>query len=282
MIATHINWAYPVAHFPSESMTVDILTHTLSGVAVATCVASFMPTPQGRWRLLLLGAVAGAFPDLDALSLWSGFDHSIGAYFGLSKGALIYTGQWWYSHHAFLHSIAASLLLASLWTLGRFGVNRLRQRHPPKRAYALALLTFILAYWAHLAGDLPTPSAYWDGVALFWPSVNYIGGTGQVWWWHNYDVFLLILLCVVLNIVVLACAKWLKQATPKLTCGIFLLTLSLVLYQINTRQYDYSYSGNAPNYTQMDTHARQEQQRILGPRLYGYMLAFERRLPVYF
>lgn len=96
MIATYINWAYPVAHFPSESMTVDILTHTLSGVAVATCVASFMPTPQGRWRLLLLGAVAGALPDLDALSLWSGFDHSIGAYFGLSKGALIYTGQWWY------------------------------------------------------------------------------------------------------------------------------------------------------------------------------------------
>ena len=260
----------------------DILTHTLSGVAVATCVASLMPTATGRWRLLLLGAVAGACPDLDALSLWSGFDRSIGAYFGLAKGGVIYTGKWWYSHHAFLHSVAASLLLAGLWTLGRYGVNQLRQRHPPKQAYGLALLTFVLAYWAHLAGDLPTPDAYWGGVALFWPSTDYVGGTGHIWWWHNYDVFLLILLCVVFNIMALACAKWLKQATPKLTCGMFVLTLGLVLYQINTRQYDYAYSGNTPNYALMDEQARLEQQRILGPRLYGYMRAFERRLPVYF
>jgi hypothetical protein len=57
--------------------------------------------------------LGGALPDFDAISLWSGFDKTFGKLFNLSNsGEVIYFSKFWYSHHGFLHSILASVILA--------------------------------------------------------------------------------------------------------------------------------------------------------------------------
>jgi len=49
----------------------DIISHTLTGVAVGTVVATYS---DQSWRsktlIILTGGFGGALPDLDAVSLW--------------------------------------------------------------------------------------------------------------------------------------------------------------------------------------------------------------------
>ncbi len=93
----------------------DILSHSLSGVAFGTVIASF--TDKGFKRkagVVLLSGFGGALPDIDAISLWSKFDTTIGHFFGLAhSGNEIYFSKFWYSHHGAMHS----LLVAGIVTL---------------------------------------------------------------------------------------------------------------------------------------------------------------------
>ena len=92
----------------------DILTHTLSGIAVGTVIASF--TNKGfkqKLGLIALSGFGGALPDFDAISLWSKFDSTIGELFNLNyTGKEIYFSKLWYSHHGALHSIFGGILIA--------------------------------------------------------------------------------------------------------------------------------------------------------------------------
>ena len=57
----------------------DILTHTFSGFACGTVVASLhQGTLFDKVGIVLAGSIGGCLPDLDAISLWSGFDQYIG------------------------------------------------------------------------------------------------------------------------------------------------------------------------------------------------------------
>ena len=60
----------------------------------------------------------------------------------------------------------------------------------------------------------------WNGVNFFWPSKYYIGGTGDIWWWNNYDIFLIVLSVVLTNTVILLSApligKKIKNTTFKI------------------------------------------------------------------
>lgn len=265
----------------------DILTHTLSGIAVATVVANYNKTATlQKAKIILVGAVGGALPDIDAVSMWSKFDQTLGAFFRLShSGRFIYGSKFWYSHHAFFHSLIGSLILAILFLVLICIIRNGKENKNLTaflKKYSTYLIAFVLGYWAHLAGDLPTPASVWGGIGFFWPSENYIGGYGKIWWWNNYDIFLLILSCIIINITLPAISKYIAAKARIFTLSVACITLFLILIQVNTRYYDYSYEGNSSNYSLMEKRSKEEQKRILGNRLYLYMDKLDRSLKINF
>jgi hypothetical protein len=127
---------------------------------------------------------------------------------------------------------------------------------------------------------MPTPASVWGGVNLFFPSENYIGGSGKIWWWNNYDIFLLIVLCMLINGVLLFTLK--RNLRRKAVFIVAVFTLLLVVIQINTRQYNYAYIGNTNRYNEMEQQSKKEQERILGKRIYSCMEWLDKHLPVNF
>lgn len=258
----------------------DILTHALSGTAIATCAASIYPaTFLRKFKVIAAGMLGGIFPDFDAISMWSGFDRTFGKVFNLEySGKIIYGSKFRYSHHAFFHSIFASVLFGFLFIslVYLFHIFFSDKKIILKefcKNNSLYLIVFILGYWAHLAGDFPTPASVWNGIDLFWPSANYIGGYGKIWWWNNYDIFLLVVGCVIINLVIPFLIKAIRKKSGIFSVCVLVLTLSLILVQINTRQYNYAYSGNTTKYTDYEQNSKQEQQRILGKKtLFLYVI----------
>ena len=264
----------------------DILTHTLSGIAVATVVIPFTEKKVVKsLKILGFGALGGALPDIDAISMWSRFDITFGRLFRLSHtGREIYGEKFWYSHHAFFHSIAAALLIAALLMLAGYIFTRVRKNAKISLAgyckrNVFLYVAFNYAYLFHLFGDMPTPSSVWNGVNMFFPSYAYVGGSGKIWWWNNYDIFILIMLCIVVNFtVILLCKKYAR----KITLCIAIVTFVSIIFQINTRQYNYAYKGNTAKYAEMEQQSKEEQERILGKRIYKYMKVLDSRLPIHF
>lgn len=259
----------------------DILTHALSGTAVAACTSTFVKTiPLQRVKILFVGTLGAILPDLDAISLWSRFDSTFGKLFQLShSGKDIYSMKLWYSHHAFLHSFLASLFWGVFLILIMFFITSKNAKNNFFRTHAIYVITFILGYWVHLLGDLPTPSSAWGGIALWWPFPHYIGGLGKIWWWNNYDIFLLIVCCIFITLVVPLLLKYFKKHVRIFSVAVFGITFCLILTQINTRHYDYSTSGN---YAQKEQNSKKEQERILGKKLYSAMVWFDNKLKFYF
>jgi membrane-bound metal-dependent hydrolase YbcI (DUF457 family) len=266
----------------------DILTHICSGIAGATVVAAFVKQqPAKRLKILVAGAAGGAFPDIDAISMWSQFDSTIGRFFNLSHtGRVIYGEKFWYSHHAFFHSLVAALLIALLLGVLSYSIHRIRHN---KTGYKFAvhcksnfplMITFIAGYLFHLLGDMPTPASVWGGVNLFWPDTTYIGGSGKIWWWNNYDVFLLLVSCIAINAGILSVFKQPVQRVAIILVAVFIFIL--IEIQINIRQYDYAYSGNSIHYSEMEQHSKEEQKRILGERIYLGMAWLDNHLPIHF
>jgi hypothetical protein len=266
----------------------DFLTHICSGIAGATVVAAFVKKqPAKRLKILVAGAIGGAFPDIDAISMWSRFDSTIGRIFNLSHtGKVIYGEKFWYSHHAFFHSLVAALLIALLLGLLSYSIHSIRHK---KTGYTFVthcknnfplIIAFIAGYLFHLFGDMPTPASVWGGVNLFWPGNTYIGGSGKIWWWNNYDIFLLLVLCIIINVGILFIFKQSVQRVAVIVVAVF--TFTVIEIQINTRQYDYAYSGNSIHYSEMEQHSKSEQKRILGKRIYHSMEWLDNHLPVHF
>lgn len=263
----------------------DILTHALSGLAVATCASTFVPAnPMRKAKILFAGTLGGFWPDIDAVSMWSKFDATFGKLFHLSHtGPQIYSAKFWYSHHAFFHSLIGSILFATLLLTIIYLIRRKKVASFGQflKSRFIYFIVFILGYWAHLAGDLPTPASSWGGIAFFWPSTNYIGGAGKIWWWNNYDIFLLIVGCNILNLILPAISKYIRKRGKLFTSAILSLTLIIILIQVNTRQYDYAYTRSG-KYAEMERNSKKEQERILGKRLYRYMDRFDRMLIIHF
>ncbi|PIE84519.1 MAG: hypothetical protein CSA07_02065 [Bacteroidia bacterium] len=267
----------------------DILTHTLSGLALGTVVACHgAPSARRRATILSCSTLAGALPDLDAISLWSRFDGTLGRWFGLShSGRDIYSAKFWYSHHAFMHSLLAAAMVALLVVLLVYGRTLLRDGLSGWwRRGRLVVLSMLLAYSIHLLEDMPTPSSTWGGVRLLFPATGYVGGTGDIWWWNNYDVFLIVLAVLLLNLLLIA----LRSVVPRLrrlplfrlALGVFLIGFALGLYQVKTRPYDFAYSGHTDRYQELEAQSKAAQRGILGERLYRAMEWFDRQLPIYF
>lgn len=264
----------------------DILTHTLSGVAVGTVVSSFSKVGfKEKLKIIIISGLAGALPDIDAISLWSGFDSTFGEFFRLSKsGREIYSAKYWYSHHAFFHSITAGMLFTFILGGISLLINRIRSSNFSKHLYnkRLLLLGFLFGYLIHLIEDMPTPSSTWGGVNFLWPYKTYIGGTGDIWWWNNYDVFLIVVFVILINILIQLIQRFISIDTRKLTVIFFVLGTSLVITQIKTRSFDFAYNGYSTNYQNSEIKSKQIQKEILGVRLYQLMEGFDNKLKIYF
>ena len=257
----------------------DILTHIVSGVAASTVVAALSKSkviPLNR--IFAVGALGGAFPDIDAITLWSKFDAIIGEGFGLTHtGKEIYFGKFWYSHHAFFHSIAAAVLagflFGSLVYLYRW---ILLQQRKESFGYFFktnlsVFLAFVLGCMAHIAGDLITPASEWGGVRLFFPHAAYIGGWGKIWWWNNYDIFLIISAGALLNSILLSLVVKNYRRIRMMALLIAAMVFFGVWRQVTTRTTDYAYTGDTGKFQQLEQKSKEEQQRILGEKLYKKM-----------
>ncbi|MGL4368158.1 MAG: metal-dependent hydrolase, partial [Spirochaetota bacterium] len=167
----------------------DILTHTLSGAAAGSVLSHY--APKGFLKhicILTLSGAGGFLPDIDAVSLWSKFDATLGTLFSLQhSGRSIYFSRFWYSHHGFFHSIAAGLAASAGIALFIYLLMLLLCRKQERRMFSetavLCLSGFFLGFCAHLCGDLCTPGCVWGGIHLLWPLPYYTGGTGEIWWW---------------------------------------------------------------------------------------------------
>lgn len=263
----------------------DILTHALSGFAVGTAAAACSGRETNlakKAAVVLCGTAAAMLPDLDAASLWSRFDGTIGAKLALPhKGSEIYFGKYWYSHHAFMHSLTAGLIFAAVLFLPFAFLRGMSIRAWfEKGKYSLA---FFLGYLAHLAGDYPTPGSVWGGIQFLWPSPVWYGGTGQVWWWNNYDVFLLVASCSILNVLLIIffhrSRLWFLKLLPVV---VFAVTLGMAARQVSTRPVSFAYSGHAKNYYLFENQSLEIQKKILGEKIFARMVKFDKKMPFYF
>jgi len=268
----------------------DIITHTLSGLAVGTVAISYTNKDvKAKLGLLTLSAFAAALPDLDAISLWSGFDATIGRTFGLNNpGREIYFAKFWYSHHAFLHSLTAGILIGMLLFL-IYHILKMNFSNASGwgagdsfKSGKIYFVTFIVAFSVHLIEDMPTPSSVWGGVNLFWPSATYVGGTGDIWWWNNYDIFLIVLLVIFLNLSINILSTFIKIKSRLIATSFFALGIILITIQIKSRNYDFSYTGFTQEFQVMEAKSKEIQREILGENLYHLMESIDRKTPLNF
>ncbi len=249
----------------------DIFTHGLTGVALATAVSSHI---QGNWKrndwAISAGGFGGILPDTDVISMWSGFDGTFGKWFSLSQsGKDIFSDTHWYLHHVFTHSLVGAMTFSIIGCLiyltykkaiSSKGISNLKW-------YVMA---FFMGYLGHLVEDLITPRGPWGGIALFWPSKTFVGGWGKVWWWNNYDLFLIICSTITLNLFLL-----LAQYKSKLLTKLNLLTAVLLfIFQIERR------SLNFNDHKGKETLSKELQVKYLGSPVYNVMKTIDDMVPV--
>jgi membrane-bound metal-dependent hydrolase YbcI (DUF457 family) len=264
----------------------DILTHIISGTAAGTVVAAFTPKSR-KYRIatIVSGSFGGFFPDLDVISMWSGFDSTIGRLFNLQHtGKEIFDAQLWYSHHGFLHSFAGSIIVALLIGITIFLFRDGGHKKLSTKAFTASvskhkewLLAFIAGFVIHSIEDMPTPSGGWEGVNFWWPVSTYTGGTGEIWWWNNYDIFLIVSAITGINLLLLFFVK--KIALRKITLVVFIAGMGLTLYQVKTRGF------NCNKYKRRgvcERMSKQKQKDIIGDNLYLLMDKFDKLIPVAF
>jgi len=268
----------------------DILTHTLSGVAAGTAVAacSGKRGNSGSPAVVLMGGLGGFFPDLDAISLWKGFDRFFGAVHGLNvSGREIYFGKWTFSHHGAMHSVAAGAVLAALiffaGVILRYIFVRVKGEGSLFRPVIPSVLAFFFGYIMHLLGDLPTPGYVWGGIRLWWPADLYVGGTDQIWWWNNYDIFIAVCSAVVINLSILFLCRRRRHLYFRFIPAVVVALMIVVsAVMINNRENIYKYKSFRKEFAGFEADSREEQKRILGSRLYKVMAGFDEMLPFNF
>ncbi len=252
----------------------DILSHTVTGMAAGTVVAAFSKRKfKSKLYIILAGTLAGAMPDIDAISLWSKFDSVIGQTFGFKhKGRQIYFGKLWYSHHGFMHSISMAFIAPLIWWFLGGLISRNRQplvNRISSRWYngRLGMMAFMMGYVLHLWEDMITPSGSWNGVRLLFPSTEYYGGFGKIWWWNNYDLFLIAASVVVINIIILL----INRRKKELTLSVFTLAFILFFIQVNTRGSSFNNDSVKSAFSSKEKKSKEIQKEILGPFIFQKM-----------
>ena len=264
----------------------DIISHTLTGVALGTVTAT---VSNKNWKkkalLIFLGGLGGALPDFDAISLWSKFDKTFGILLNLKhSGKEIYFGKFWYSHHAALHSVLAPIIFILFFIIlialrKRFQITDILESLKNVKLFFIAFFT---GFIFHLLEDMPTPASVWGGVNLFYPSSKYIGGFGKIWWWNNYDLVLIIITVIFINLLLNCFPKQYHTYKSKASITVFSIGCFIFLYQINTRTIDFSYTGHTTKYAQFEKQSKQIQKEILGEKLFNIMTTIDNKISLNF
>lgn len=263
----------------------DILTHTISGLAVGTVLASFSKGGIRQQVLILcFSAFGGALPDMDAITLWSRFDATLGQWFGLQEpGKVIYSARFWYSHHGFMHSLAAAFIFALCMALFFCLKDQVTAKKKISllsglKSRYLLWAGFTGAYVIHLLEDMVTPGGDWEGIRFFFPLNIYVGGTGDVWWWNNYDIFLIVLTVVLLNLILLFSLRYFRYRVWRYTSLIFFTGFVIVMIQIKSGDYDF----NKGEYILKEQKSLEIQRQRLSRGVYDRMVKFDKWLKIYF
>jgi len=204
------------------------------------------------------------------------------------SGKEIYSAKYWYSHHAFLHSVFAGLLITGILGLISYLIDSKFKGLKNKNFIESLiekrnlLIGFFLGFIIHLIEDMPTPASTWGGVNFFWPSKSYIGGTGDIWWWNNYDIFLIVLGVIVINLILHLIQRFAQFDLKKITVGVFIIGFSFAIIQIKTRDFDFAYTGHSTRYQEFEDKSKQLQKEILGNKLFRLMENFDNKLKIYF
>lgn len=262
----------------------DIISHTMTGLAGGTVLANISDeTWKKKFNIFFAGALGGALLDFDAISLWSKFDRIIGKFFNLShSGKEIYFGKFWYSHRAFLHSILAPIILIGIFILLNFILRKNFDFKKYLKNNKFLYIAFFFGSIFHSFEDMLTPASVWKGVNFLFPSSNYTGGFGKIWWWNNYDLFLIIVFVAILNLIINFLPK--KIYILKVTLSIFIFSLGvfLYMYQVNTRTINFSYEGFSAKYNKFEEKSKLIQKEILGEKLFKIMSKIDNKIPFYF
>jgi membrane-bound metal-dependent hydrolase YbcI (DUF457 family) len=260
----------------------DILTHAISGLAVGTAVVGISQKSKiGSLKIIGISVLGALLPDIDTVTMWSKFDGTFGKLFHLSyQGCDIYSMKLWYSHHGFFHSIIAALLFTFILGLVIYLFNK---KQINNFSFAVknnlpVLIGFFAGFFIHLLEDMPTPSSSWGGVRLFFPLKAYIGGSGDIWWWNNYDVFLIVLVVLLINCLILAIQYMFKLKIGKMTVLFFFVGVISCFIQIKSRKFDF----NNYTYQKCEQKSKEIQQHILGTKLYKLMIDFDNRIKLNF
>ena len=137
---------------------------------------------------------------------------------------------------------------------------------------------FFVGFLIHLFEDMPTPKGSWGGVRLFFPFKTYVGGSGDIWWWNNYDIFLIVLTVLLMNCIVLAFQNILKLKIRKMTVLFFFMGTVVCFIQIKSRKFDF----NGNTYQQCEKKSKEIQQNVLGTKCYKFMVDFDNRIRLNF
>lgn len=249
----------------------DILSHGLTGIALSTAVATHI---KGNWKrkawVISAGGFGGILPDVDVISKWSGFDGTFGKWFNLNqRGNEIFSDTHWYSHHVFTHSLVGALTFSLIGFLIYYTYKKaLTSGNISNVKWYVS--AFFFGYLGHLVEDMITPSGPWGGIAFFWPSTTFIGGWGKVWWWNNYDLFLIIGITVTLNFTL-----FITQYKSKVLTKISLLVAVLLFtFQIERRSIDFN------NHKGKEALSQELQIKYLGLPIYKIMQRLDNMLPV--
>jgi inner membrane protein len=127
---------------------------------------------------------------------------------------------------------------------------------------------------------MPTPDNIWGGVRLFFPFEVYIGGWNYIWWWNNYDLFLIILLTATLAIILLYIPHSFrfKKIT---TSGILCIGIGMYCFQVHQRPV-FIFDSTSSQYPKNEANSLLVQQSLLPPYLYQTMKKLDEHLPLYF
>ncbi len=279
-------------------------------MAVATVFATISDgSVKDKGLMVLVGGFAGALPDFDVISLWSKFDATIGSWLHLQlSGKDIYFSKLWYSHRGGFHSLLAPVVLILAFIV----INSIRvmlcnlavpipqnkihnsveaghalSRFKRKIFYGITInkwlcLSFFFGFVFHLLEDMPTPASVWGGVRFLYPSAEYVGGFGKIWWWNNYDLTLIIISVLIINLVITVLPRQLYKVKVPATVFVFLLGASVFLFQLNNRPVDFAYTGYTKQYNELESQSKQVQKQILGDKLFAIMTAIDNKIPFAF
>lgn len=263
----------------------DLLINVFFGLGIGTALAAWNRSrPTQQFKLMAIGALGALLPSLDEITLWSSFDSTIGKWLGLEEsGVDIFFGKHWYSHQAFMHSLLADflfslLLLISMGLIYRYVIKGTRTVRAGIGYVAIYGAAFGLSYLAHLFADLAAPAGTWGGIRLFFPMEVYVGGWGMTWWWNNYDLTLVLLVVLVLNLVLIACIPPLKKGMRYLPASVCGFAFLLISWLIASRGYDFNKEG----YACREKASHHIQEEILGERLHAVMVKIDKKLPFYY